>query len=312
MENRTPSKNSTSSTPDYDEHFTNIDASTNLDNGRLEGGECVVPPSLSYEGAQLGGGFIRDVIPQPVDGESPSAVCHNQRNLTEIRPCLSLTLTEDDPGSADVPSAAVGDGRLCVTQASTFSLNNTEQSNDAHYVTAISTNVPPGQSDGRTCNIRQNNNAGILQWNVNGAHERYPELQLIVNEHQPAIIAVQETRVSRTTVFQKFHHGEYDWSIRLGPRSSSQNGVGLAVHKNSSYKFLSLRTPLQVVAAQVMYPVAATYASIYIPCHTPPQMLQEELQKLIDELPRPIMLLGDFNCHSPMWEVRKGMRMGPL
>lgn len=78
MENRTPSKNSTSSTPDYDEHFTNIDASTNLDNGRLEGGECVVPPSLSYEGAQLGGGFIRDVIPQPVDGESPSAVCHNQ------------------------------------------------------------------------------------------------------------------------------------------------------------------------------------------------------------------------------------------
>lgn len=68
---------------------------------------------------------------------------------------------------------------------------------------------------------------------------------------------------------------------------------------------MKLNTPLQVVAAQVNHPISVTYVSVYIQCHTCPRELAEELDALINQLPRPFMLLGDFNAHNQLWGSNK-------
>lgn len=151
-----------------------------------------------------------------------------------------------------------------------------------------------------------------IQWNVNGIRERYAELQLVTSEVQPGIIAVQETRLSQIDTLKNFQRGEYKWSIRPGPTSSTQNGVGLAVHNSLIHTFLRVNTNLQVVAARVGYPIEATYVSIYIPCHSPPNQLHAELDKLMSELPHPVVIMGDFNSHSALWGSYKNDNKGAV
>ena len=75
--------------------------------------------------------------------------------------------------------------------------------------------------------------------------------------------------------------------------------MGIFVKKNiSSYK-IDLQTPLQAVAVSIKCHVRVTVCSLYLP---PGDNIQlDQLQALMDQLPKPFMILGDMNAHHPMW-----------
>ncbi|GBO43777.1 putative RNA-directed DNA polymerase from transposon X-element, partial [Araneus ventricosus] len=62
---------------------------------------------------------------------------------------------------------------------------------------------------------------------------------------------------------------------------------------------LSLHSSLQAVAVQVYTRTLVTVCNIYLPPHA--VINQQELNNLVDQLPKPFLLLGDFNGHSTLW-----------
>uniref|UniRef100_A0A1L8D886 Endonuclease/exonuclease/phosphatase domain-containing protein n=1 Tax=Nyssomyia neivai TaxID=330878 RepID=A0A1L8D886_9DIPT len=73
------------------------------------------------------------------------------------------------------------------------------------------------------------------------------------------------------------------------------------VDKLISSEEIELNTDLQAVAVQILYPLKLTICNIYIP---PRDSLQiSSLNSLIQQLPSPFILIGDFNGHNPLWDI---------
>ena len=80
-------------------------------------------------------------------------------------------------------------------------------------------------------------------------------------------------------------------------------GAAVLVKRGTPHQLLSLSTPLQAVAVQVTLHRLLTVCSIYLP----PGRSWDELhllENLLQQLPSPALLLGDFNAHSDLWGNR--------
>lgn len=145
----------------------------------------------------------------------------------------------------------------------------------------------------------------ILQWNCNGFRRQYDELQLLINKHMPTIITLQETRTNPScslnlkgyeTIF--FH------------RPSGQGGVGIAIKTGIQFKNVPIASNLEAIAVEVNIPRKMTVCSIYL---SPNQHInREEIEKIIDSLPQPFILSGDFNAHHNQWGSHKDDYRGKI
>lgn len=138
-----------------------------------------------------------------------------------------------------------------------------------------------------------------LQWNLCGLSSRSAELEILRNLYRPVVIALQEVQTRQAR--QKLVVSQYDWEFAYPPGEVSKNGAALGVQKDIPHSFLQLDTTLQVVAAKVEWPIRATFVSLYICKNDGKRTLQRELEKLREQIPAPIILLGDFNAHSDLW-----------
>ena len=76
-------------------------------------------------------------------------------------------------------------------------------------------------------------------------------------------------------------------------------GVALLINKSYLFSEVQLNTPLQAVAARVTLNKVVTFCSIYLPPSD--HVAKTDLINLIEQLPSPFVLLGDFSGHSPVW-----------
>ena len=60
-----------------------------------------------------------------------------------------------------------------------------------------------------------------------------------------------------------------------------------------------LTTCLEAVAVRVAFPRLVTVCSLYLPDSVPVRV--SLLTHLVFQLPLPLLLLGDFNSHNPLW-----------
>lgn len=140
-----------------------------------------------------------------------------------------------------------------------------------------------------------------VQWNLRGLAVRTSELQQLLQQHCPVVVALQEIKTKKEKDRNKLDKRRYDWRFCFKPSDGFSSGVSLGVDKNVPHRFLDVRGPLQVVAARVEWPVVATFVSIYICREDGRAEIEDKLDELIRQLPGPIVLLGDFNAHSPLW-----------
>lgn len=120
----------------------------------------------------------------------------------------------------------------------------------------------------------------------------------ILSEHKPDILCLQETHLNakqthfltQYRVFRKDRDG----------CTHSSGGVALVVQKSIACHKISLQTNLEAVAMRaIVFDRLTTVCSLYIP---PDHHLQaNELESLVDELPYPFILMGDFNAHHQLW-----------
>uniref|UniRef100_A0AAG5DU64 Uncharacterized protein n=2 Tax=Anopheles atroparvus TaxID=41427 RepID=A0AAG5DU64_ANOAO len=131
-----------------------------------------------------------------------------------------------------------------------------------------------------------------LQWNIRSINANFNDLQLLIAKHSPIVIALQEAYPKRHV------NKEYDWYFKEA--QPHHHNVCLGVLKDYPHKVLTINTDLPIVAIQLNSPIKATFISIYLQNQHIPQ-LQTKLQNLLDTIPKPVIFLGDFNGHHPIW-----------
>ena len=133
----------------------------------------------------------------------------------------------------------------------------------------------------------------IVQWNLRGFRENYEELVLLSKQYKQETL-LTNSKLPRFSGFNNLN-------------KKSLNDRALFIENSYLFTEVQLNTPLQAVAARVTMSKAVTVCNIYIPPSVDVSL--SDLEQLIQQLPAPFVLVGDFNAHSPLWgDVRQDSR----
>ena len=141
----------------------------------------------------------------------------------------------------------------------------------------------------------------ILQWNVNGYRSRKQELSLVLQEEDPSCVCLQELKILNNYQFAD-PSNLYKTYLKI-PENNENNmakgGVLIAVKSTIPHSHLPLDTNLQAVAVSFPKGKLKSLCSIYLP----PSINIEatHLHEMVTQLPKPTLIVGDFNAHSPLW-----------
>ena len=137
----------------------------------------------------------------------------------------------------------------------------------------------------------------IIQWNCRGLKINLIELSLLVQAFFPVAFCLQETHLKETDQINLKNYSLYSTYVKED--ESAAGGSSIFVQNNVIHSKINLQTDLQAVAVRLSLNKTITLCSIYIP---PNAILeQNKLKMLIDQLPSPFLLMGDFNAHNPIW-----------
>ncbi|CAD6216019.1 GSCOCG00011232001-RA-CDS, partial [Cotesia congregata] len=136
--------------------------------------------------------------------------------------------------------------------------------------------------------------------NVNGYLNRLENIQLIINKINPLILCLQETNFyndycASIQGFQNYYKN------RSQARRAS-GGVAIYARPHSIPEQVLLNTNLEAIAIKIKYPYQLTICCIYLPNST--MINEEEIQNLLEQLPPPVLITGDFNSHHEQWGSR--------
>ena len=146
----------------------------------------------------------------------------------------------------------------------------------------------------------------ILQWNCRGLKYNIPELQLIITETNPIVICLQEIKLNT----ESFELRGYTAYHQIHSKKIACGGTSIFIASNILHRRIKINTCIQAVAVRFTLTKPLTICSIYIPPdHT---ILYSQLDDLIKQLPPPIILMGDFNAHNPIWGSHNTNQRGKL
>lgn len=135
-----------------------------------------------------------------------------------------------------------------------------------------------------------------------GYYNNLSDLEQLILEKQPAVLAIQEThKALASTMDNTLSKKKYKWISKCCTNYYHSVALGIAVEL--PFTSITLSTDLPVVAARITYPLPVSVVSFYIPNQKFPD-LKLLLQNVIDKIPEPMILLGDGNGHHQNWGSR--------
>jgi len=140
-------------------------------------------------------------------------------------------------------------------------------------------------------------NFNLIQWNLNGFHKKYNELQLLIQKHNPKILCLQETNFKDNSIGNIPAYIGYHKNRINAIRSSG--GVAVYISDTLYSTKLNLITNLEAIAIKIHGKEIITVCNIYLPNHT--NFNDNDLVQLISQLPTPYIITGDFNSHNEIW-----------
>ncbi|GFW27936.1 CCHC-type domain-containing protein [Trichonephila clavipes] len=118
-----------------------------------------------------------------------------------------------------------------------------------------------------------------------------------MNEHLPVCVALQETLLKLSCTSKIRGYSILRKDCNTGERACG--GVALLINHATPFSPVLIHTSLQAVAVQVSIFSTITICNVYLPPNAPLNF--RELKELIDQLPSPFILLGDFNAYHLLW-----------
>ena len=121
-------------------------------------------------------------------------------------------------------------------------------------------------------------------------------MHFFLDELRALAVALQETHLNSThmNTFRRHHIFRKDRTS-----SHSSGGVAVVVRGDIACTAVPLRSPLEAVAVRILANRLITLVSLYLPPDVPIDFY--DLQDLLNQLPKPFLILGDFNAHNPLW-----------
>lgn len=135
----------------------------------------------------------------------------------------------------------------------------------------------------------------ICHWNIRGFRQNYFHLRTLLSDSQAVVMCLQETKMpdvvpSPPRGFTMYH---------TAGSAPFQGGVATLVRTNVGHAVLPLVTDLQAVAVRCQLDRLYTICNIYLPPSD--RVSLRELGDLVDQLPSPFILVGDFNARHGLW-----------
>ena len=139
----------------------------------------------------------------------------------------------------------------------------------------------------------------VIQWNVNGFRARKQEISLLLAEKNPSCVCLQELKLSTNSPYDIGRHYKAYSKLPNDDNEFPRGGTLVAVRHDIPHTSLQLNTPLQAVAISLTTGDLRSICSVYLP---PTEQISElQIEQLIDQLPKPTMIVGDMNAHNPTW-----------
>ena len=142
----------------------------------------------------------------------------------------------------------------------------------------------------------------MLQWNRQGFRSKKDELSQMINNYNPCLTAIQETKkFGNNTNFNLPHYSCYrrDGHFNVTPHG----GVALFIHESIPFQTIGLNCALQAVAPVVQLDVPITICSLYASRNH--NLTQESLSEVLDQLPAPMVILDDFTVTTLYGDVEQ-------
>ena len=139
--------------------------------------------------------------------------------------------------------------------------------------------------------------ANILQWNCRGLRTQAEQLKVLIRDHNPGIICLQETKLGN-----RLYNPGLNYSAYCSPPPDSDHakgGAAIIVNRSLQHTEIILDTTLQAVAVSVVVHKRLTICSLYLPPDL--HFNYEDIASLVGQLPTPFIIMGDFNAHNPLW-----------
>ena len=137
----------------------------------------------------------------------------------------------------------------------------------------------------------------ILQWNCRGLMNNHPELCLLSQQYNPVAMCLQETHIADVSKVSFKGYTPYHKIDSSHDRTSG--GSSILIRNDIIHSPVTLNTNLQAVAVKITLSFVFTICSIYAP---PNKYIDiKDLEHLLSQIQEPVMILGDFNSHNPLW-----------
>lgn len=150
----------------------------------------------------------------------------------------------------------------------------------------------------------------IIQWNCRGLRNKWPEIQFILSSLHPKIFCLAETHLIphdqpyfKLNTYHSYHHHACN--------TRRKGGTSIFVHTSLPHHPIQLTGPHQATAIQVtINNITLTVCSLYIP----PALQTDNnfYESLIQQLPPPFILCGDFNAKHQLWGSTAADRRGHI
>ena len=148
-----------------------------------------------------------------------------------------------------------------------------------------------------------------IQWNCRSIATSAEELKILFRDTDAKIMSLQETKIG-----DKFYNPGMNYTFHRSPPlqgERAQGGTGFIIHRSIRYSTIHLNTVLQACAIQIYLDKKVTLCSLYME-HTLEDHLYDmsgsnrqlnitDFQGLINQLPSPFILMGDFNAKHSLW-----------
>jgi len=142
-----------------------------------------------------------------------------------------------------------------------------------------------------------NENHKILQWNSQGVANKKDELCDMIQRGKYTILAVQETMLSDR---HKFRLPNFQCIRRSGHYNRrAHGGVAVFYHDSVPAMEVSITSEIQAVAVRVQLHKLITICSVY--SSRSHNISVRLLDDLYSQLPKPVIIMGDFNGYNHLW-----------
>ena len=131
----------------------------------------------------------------------------------------------------------------------------------------------------------------ILQWNIRGLKSNFEELKLLLGQSYTPVAALQECKLGDGRPPPR------GYTLIQGNTPGGE--AALLIKSDIKFTTIEVETNLLASAAVVTLRKTFTICSLYLPPGA--RVTPRDLEDLANQLPKPFIILGDFNAHSPLW-----------